>query len=249
MHAGIATITFNQKTPEEIIAIAKEAGLTALEWGAKAHVLPGDIATAEKVKALSRESGLAITGYGAYYYGLPDEDFTPTLEAAVALGAPVIRVWAGKGYPTSEEFPEDLRKAITQNLENAAQAAAKYGITVATEYHAFSLTDNIRSLTRLLREAPTLRTYWQPRTHPAQGAEKDVEDIALLGEKIVNVHALCWLDGRSQPLACWEKEWSKYIPALKKYTAAKAASVEFVAGNTDAQFFADAQLLTTLLNR
>ena len=48
MHAGIATITFNQKTPEEIIAIAKEAGLTALEWGAKAHVLPGDIATAEK---------------------------------------------------------------------------------------------------------------------------------------------------------------------------------------------------------
>lgn len=248
MHAGIATVTFNNKSIEEIIAIAGKAGLTALEWGAKTHVPAGDTAAAEKAKTLSKAADLAITGYGAYYYGLPGEDFAPVLESAIALGAPVIRVWAGKGFLKSEECPEDLRAQITENLQKAAKDAQKYGITVATEYHAFSLTDNIESTCRLLKEAPDLRTYWQPRTHPVQGAEKDIADIALLGEKIVNAHALCWLEDGSQPLATWKEEWSRYIPALKKHTAAKAASVEFVAGNTDEQFLADAQLLTTLLS-
>ncbi len=248
MKPALTSVTFNGKSIEEVIDLAKKADLPAIEWGAKTHVIAGDTAAAEKAKKLTREAGIAISGYGAYYYGMPGEDFTPTLENALILETPILRVWAGKGFGLSENCPEDLRRQITENLQSAAEKAKKYGITVATEYHLSTLTDNIGSTVRLLADAPDLKTYWQPRHKPVQEIEKEVADITALGEKIVNVHAFCNMEGTRCPLGDWTKEWQAYIAALRAHTKANYAAIEFVKGDTVEQFLADAKTLTDLLS-
>ena len=96
MKTGLTSVTFRQKSPEEIIALAKEAGLTGIEWGGDIHVPAGDTKTASEIGRKTREAGLAVLSYGSYYRGDEGEDFAPVLASAKALGAPVIRIWAGR---------------------------------------------------------------------------------------------------------------------------------------------------------
>ena len=248
MKSALASVTFNARSIEEIIDLVKKAELSAIEWGGKTHVKAGDTDAAKKAYALSRENNIPISGYGAYYYGLPEEDFAPTLENALILEAPIIRIWAGKGYAKSEEYPEDLRQKITENLQSAAEKAKKYGITVATEYHLNTLTDNINSTLRLLAEAPDLCTYWQPRHHPVQEIEQEVADIKALGKRLVNVHAFANIDYVRYPLDTWSEKWTRYIAALRTYANAGHAAIEFVKDDTEQQFFADAKTLNALLS-
>lgn len=247
MKSALASVTFNAKSIEEVITLVKKAELSAIEWGGKTHVKAGDTDAAKKAYALSRENGIPISGYGAYYYGMPGEDFAPTLENALILEAPVVRIWAGKGFGPSENCPEDLRKQITENLQVAAEKAKKQGITVATEYHLSTLTDNIDSTLRLLAEAPDLCTYWQPRHHPVQTIEKEVADIKALGKRLVNVHAFANIDFVRYPLDTWSEKWVSCIAALRAHTKAGYAAIEFVKDDTEQQFFADAKTLNALL--
>ena len=39
--AGLVSITFRNKTPREIVALMKRAGLSQVEWGGDVHVKPG----------------------------------------------------------------------------------------------------------------------------------------------------------------------------------------------------------------
>ncbi len=43
--AGLVSVTFRQLSPEEIVRVAREAGLTVIEWGGDVHVPPGDSTT------------------------------------------------------------------------------------------------------------------------------------------------------------------------------------------------------------
>ena len=91
MRTGLTSVTFRQKSVEEIIALAAQAGLSGIEWGGDVHVAPGDAASAAETARKTREAGLAVLSYGSYYRGGEGEDFAPILASARALGAPVIR--------------------------------------------------------------------------------------------------------------------------------------------------------------
>ena len=39
---GLVSVTFRQKSVEEIAALTAEAGLSGVEWGGDVHGLPGD---------------------------------------------------------------------------------------------------------------------------------------------------------------------------------------------------------------
>ena len=45
--AGLVSITFRNKTPREIVALMKRAGLSQVEWGGDVHVKPGAESAAE----------------------------------------------------------------------------------------------------------------------------------------------------------------------------------------------------------
>ena len=75
-HTGLVSISFRKHTAEELIAAAKETGITAIEWGSDIHVPAGDTQRAAEVKKLCEDSGIAMPEYGSYYYlGLEPESF------------------------------------------------------------------------------------------------------------------------------------------------------------------------------
>src|SRR4051812_19353813 len=98
IHTGLASVTFRALSPDEIIRLARTAGLQGIEWGGDVHVPPGDLRRARDVHRKTLQAGMHVTSYGSYYTSgsasQPDNVlFEAVLETALALHAPVIRVW------------------------------------------------------------------------------------------------------------------------------------------------------------
>ena len=64
--AGICSITFRRKNPDEIVRLAEQAGLDAIEWGGDVHVPAGDTAVARRVGQITLDAGLSVSSYGSY---------------------------------------------------------------------------------------------------------------------------------------------------------------------------------------
>ena len=147
--AGLVSITFRNKTPREIVALMKRAGLSQVEWGGDVHVKPGAESAAE-VRRMTEGEGLRTSAYGSYYR-LEENAFGPWLDEAEALGAPVIRVWAGR--KGSAEVDEWERETLVHTLNDCVRQAAERNIVVSLEYHPNTLTDSRDSVRRLMRES------------------------------------------------------------------------------------------------
>ncbi len=246
MKTSLISVTFRNKTVEEIADIARKGGLEAVEWGGDKHVKPGDkeaIALANKVCA---ENGLSISAYGSYYRCNNSEDFAPVLETALALGAKIIRVWAGGGFVHSRDCSPEYRAEITENLRKAVKLANEAGCIVATECHPNTLTDCLSSHQQLLADVPGLYTYWQPFYDLTR--EENLAYILALGNKVVNVHIFNRDDTNARtPLADGADRWNTYIPALRAHTQAQSLGLEFVLGDSDEQYFADCETFHNLM--
>ncbi len=56
---GMTSVTFRNKSIEEVIEITKQSPLTAIEWGGDAHV--PDVITAKRAAELTKNVGLEIS--------------------------------------------------------------------------------------------------------------------------------------------------------------------------------------------
>lgn len=160
MKSSLTSVTFRQKTPEQVVYLAKQAQLDAIEWGGDIHVPAGDKAAAEHALRLCRDNGIEISAYGSYFYAGVHGNFREVLETAQRLQCPVIRVWAGR--TGSLEITAQQRRIYTDALREAVDMARQVGCTVATEYHSHTLTDTLASAKELLGDVPGLKTFWQP---------------------------------------------------------------------------------------
>src|ERR1700722_18409238 len=156
---GFVSVTFRGLAVPEIVSLVRAAGLDGIEWGGDIHVPHGDLGRAREAAKQTADSGLRTLAYGSYYRvaepGSPP--FESVAETALALGAPVIRVWAGaKG---SAESTEDDWQRVIEASARIAEIASAAGLTVAYEHHGGTLTDTLPSAQRLLAESdPRLRT-------------------------------------------------------------------------------------------
>ena len=244
METSVTSVTFRQKSIPEVAALARQAGLDAIEWGGDIHVPPGDENAARLALSCTRENGLTVSAYGSYYRAGAEEDFRPVLQTALWLGCRVIRVWAGR--TGSADCPPDERAAIAARLAAAAQLAAQAGCTVATEYHAHTFTDTLDSTLALLDAAPGLRTLWQPPVGLAPG--ENLRALHALAEKIENLHVFCWTDrAERRPLAEGAADWRTYFAAVPPRECPRYATLEFVRDDSAARFLEDAATLRDLL--
>lgn len=256
MKRGLVSITFRQKSHEELIEIVKKAGLEVIEWGGDVHVPHGDIETAERVGKLTRDAGLEVAAYGSYYNATdkgvllgPVATFDEILETAVALGTDTIRVWAGNKnfYSDDPEVPvatEEERKIFYERLSEAVEKAAARGITLATEYHQNTLTNTLEGALDVLENVPGLKTYWQARL---DGVTDEVGNIKALGKNIVNSHIEYRANKVKLPLADGLELVTDCVNALREYSDAKAGMIEFVVDGKDEQFLEDAEVLKSIL--
>ena len=239
---GLVSITFRKLSPEEIIALCGRAGVKCIEWGGDVHVPPGDAARAREVGQLTREAGLEVAAYGSYYRMGANEPgaFEAVLVSAAALGAPTIRVWAGRKGALETEVDE--RCEVIADALRVADLAAQRGITVSLEYHANTLTDDRESARALLGELahPNIEFLWQP-TNGAPVDECASRLIEML-PRLRNVHVFHWWPtaAERQPLADGETAWRTYIDIVRDSGRDADFLLEFVRGDEPEQFVADA---------
>src|SRR3954470_14190851 len=97
MRPGLCSVTLRRLGVEDVVRVAAEAGLEAIEWGGDVHVPPGDDAAADAARAAGEAAGVAVASYGSYFRAGDDplEAFAAVRDTAERLGAPRIRIWAG----------------------------------------------------------------------------------------------------------------------------------------------------------
>lgn len=246
---GLVSVTFRQLSPLEIVKLTAQAGLFGIEWGGDLHVPHGDLRQAQAVRDLTESAGLHVASYGSYYRTWPQEPapFEQILETALVLGAPVIRVWAGK-QPSAQSSQEHYN-LIADEAHRIASLAAQNGVKVAFELHGNTLTDTDQSTIKLIEQVahPALKSYWQPRVHDS--LEANLSSIQTISPWLSNIHVFHWqvqrpdaiLDRR--PLREGVDRWKKYIKILEQLSENRYAMLEFVRDDSPEAFLEDAKTL------
>lgn len=251
MLPGLVSVTFRRKTPREILELMIRAELCAIEWGADVHVPPGDVATAGVVGEMTRQSGVIIASYGSYHrMGGVDDAFLRVLDSASALGAPVVRVWAGD-RPSAAYTPAQLEDFIA-SARRMGDACEERGLSLALEYHGGTLTDTpdaARALFDRLRH-PAILSHWQP---PVGLADADCLDaLHRMAPDLAHLHVFSWdVTGQRLPLSARETLWRQALSAADiapdYMSIPRCALLEFVRGDDPDQLIADAHALRSWL--
>lgn len=255
LNSGLVSVTFRNLKPSEIVKLVLRADLNSIEWGGDIHVPHGDINTAKATAAMTIESGLAISSYGSYYeVGTDDEGFNifkKVLETAVALKAPVIRVWAGqKG---SNEADENYISKVVEVSLTIAELAMQAGIVISFEFHGGTLTDTNESALSLLDKIGhvNIKSFWQPAI--SMNTAQRLDGIKKLGSRISNIHVFHWeKDDKGcivrKSLEEGQVVWKEYFKYLKALSGNRYALLEFVKDDDSEQFIRDARTLKYLLS-
>lgn len=256
MIPGLVSITFRTRLPEQIAAVCAASGLQAVEWGGDVHVPHGDIAAAERVARLTHEHGLIVASYGSYFRlgARPGEgpEWAAVLDTAEALGAPVIRVWAGT--VGSERMDAEARGRMADEARGIAASAGDRNLRVAFEYHGGVLTDAPEPAWELFEAAGSdvLAINWQPQHHhvTAQG----LEELRLFAPRLAHVHVFAWVGGwhDKRPLSVHADRWQLYLEAARRASplrlpdgaeVPRCALLEFLPQETDRDLKRDAATL------
>jgi 3-dehydroshikimate dehydratase len=265
---GICSVTLAEQTPREVLQTAIEAGLQGIEWWGKDHVPHGEIDTARRVGEQTRAAGLEVPSYGSYYRAGVSEDeglsFASVLETAHALGAPMIRIWAGNqnGIDASAAHVQ----AVIDDTRRIADLAAARDTSVVFEYHGGSLTDRNDTAVRFAAqvEHPNVYFSWQP-PH-GYTLEHCLEGLQALLPRLGTLHVYHWTIGSYEnntvnetirplifpddfhrhPLADGKARWQAYFDAARSTGRDHWALLEFVKDNSREQVVRDAAVLTQL---
>lgn len=248
---ALCTVTFRAMTAENIVGLAVEAGLAAIEWAGDAHVPSGAGQVAGDVGRLCRKAGLA-TSYGSYV-APPTDDlsvFVQALETAIALDATNIRIWPGTRQRASWDYSADERRATADAIRDMAVEAARCNVTVSLEYHPLSLTDNKGSARRLIEAIAhtNVYLYWQPR--PGLPLNDAMVEITEIGSHVSHVHVYAWDGSRNRFLLNTAFDyWRTVLAAMpaSRWNGRRFAMLEFVANDDPVAFLNDAATLKQIL--
>ncbi|WP_127588405.1 sugar phosphate isomerase/epimerase family protein [Paenibacillus koleovorans] len=246
LYTGLLSVTFRKLSAEQIVSLVVEAGLDGIEWGGDIHVPPGDVETAKAVRVMTEQAGLKVAAYGSYYRVGTGQSFEDVLSSASALGAPVIRVWAGnKGSAAADEAWWD---AVVEDTRAIGERAAQAGIRIAFEFHQNTLTDELDATLRLLKAAdhPNVYSYWQALRPFESGAYAG--ELEALTPWLTNVHVYYISYGTRHSLEEGESVWDRYLAALPSGED-RYVMLEFVKDDAPEQFLQDAATLKRIVKR
>ena len=247
IRAGLVSVTFRKLRAAEIVRLAVEAKLEGIEWGGDVHVPHGDVPCAKEVARLTADAGLEVASYASYYHVAedPPASFAGVLECAISLGAPLIRVWAGRRG--SDQADADYRRRVVEDSIRIADLAALQDVAIAFEFHDGTLNDRPDASRRLLEAIgrPNVSTYWQPQVDA--GVDECLEGLRTLLERITNVHVYHWQGAQRLPLERGQDRWRRYLEIVSRSGRSHWAMLEFVADDSPDNLLRDAATLRGLL--
>ncbi|HWD38618.1 MAG TPA: TIM barrel protein [Fimbriimonas sp.] len=239
MRPGLVSVTFRQLCPEEIVRLAVENGLEAIEWGGDVHVPPGALHRANEVRSLTEEAGLQVACYGSYFRAGTSEDADATVKTASELGAPLVRIWAGS--KASQGASAADYAAVESALGEIAERAARHGIRVSLEFHPNTLADTAESTLRLLGRG-IAGVNWQP--DPRVSHVQNLRSLQDLAPHLTNLHVFNWIREGDQtirrPLDEAATVWREYLETAH---GDRFALIEFVPGDDPGRLPAESSTL------
>lgn len=248
---GLCSVTFRGKSAEEVIELSIKNGLGSIEWGGDIHVPHGDIEAATRIGEATRKSGLSCNSYGSYFRCDSLENFKPVSAAAKALGASIIRVWAGE--KDSEQFTDGEFEKLVKTVAESADYCAKFGQKIAFEYHYGTYCNCPEAVNKLLDAVnkENAGTYWQPAywlgdISESERVEKNLAAIDELKERLINVHVYNWRGFNRFPLSAGEGEWALYLERIPSHCR---CLLEFVKDDEVQNFEEDIKTLKNLVRR
>ena len=249
--AGLVSVSFRNLSPREIVQLVSASGLDGIEWGGDIHAPHGDLQRAREIRRMVADAGLRTLAYGSYYKlgvseaaGLP---FGAVLESAVALGAPVIRVWAGE--EGSDKANSATWDAVRRDAERVAILASESGVKVGLEFHGGTLNDTPDAARRLWKELehPNLHSLWQPLV--SLSAEEKEESLRVVLPRICHVHVFHWLPSwERRPLTEGADDWRRWLGIICKHHPGVPSMLEFLRDDEPDNLPADARTLRELLS-
>lgn len=212
---GVASVTFRNKSIEEIVEICKREKVDYIEWGADVHVKTFD--DAKKAKSLCDAAGIKISSYGSYYSvgSNKHEEWKSLCENASVMDASSIRVWLGK--KDSEKTSDEEYANILSDCKTICQIAKDYGITVAPECHDNTFNNNTDAILRFIGDLnmDNFKTYFQSRYFRM---EYDLDRIDRTFDHILNMH-VSYSDLKREQL--FRKKDKNYLDTLLKKMLSK----------------------------
>ena len=238
---GLCSVTFRKKSAEEVVELAKKAGIDYIEWGSDVHVKSIDDAL--KIKALCDTAKIKISSYGSYVNCAvyDEEKWINTCKIAKKMGASSVRVWLGK--KDSEKTSESEYKALLENTGRICDVADQYGLLVCPECHGNTFNNDTDAFLRFKNDLrrKNFRTYFQSRYFRM---EYDLDRIERTFDFTENVH-ISYRDLKREQL--FRKKDKNYLDTLlKKFREKKfdgIIMVEFVSGNSEKAFYKDVEKL------
>ncbi len=238
---GVASVTFRNKTVPEVVEIAKNAGVSYIEWGADVHVKTDE--DAKKARELCDENGIEISSYGSYYRvgSREKENWKQICRNAEIMGASSVRVWLGS--KNSEEFTEDEYRNLLEDLTDMCEVAEKHNLLVCPECHDNTFNNNTSAIIRLRKDLgkENFRTYFQSRYFRF---DYDMDRIERTYDFIENIHVSYRDLYREQRFRKKDKKYLDKI--LKKLLQMKfngIVIVEFTKGSKEKNFRKDIEKL------
>lgn len=238
---GLCSVTFRKKSVDEVVEIARKAGVRYIEWGGDIHVKT--IEAARKVKNLCDIANIKICSYGSYYNCIEyDENkWREICQIAKAMNAESIRVWLGK--KDSEITTEDEYNTLVSNSKKMCDIASEYSLIVCPECHDNTFNNNTDAILKFIGELKkaNFKTYFQSRYFRL---EYDLDRIERTHNYIKDVH-VSYRDLKKEQR--YKKKDKKYIEKLLKKLKTNEFDgiimVEFVSQDSEANFLKDVQKL------
>lgn len=241
---GLASIAFRHLPVEEIIRVAKDAGLSFIEWGSDVHAPKDDLENIDRVRKLTEEAGLSCSSYGTYFNTAKDapEEIRGYITAAKRLGVDTLRVWCW-GHPYN--LPEEEIQMRYNNCRQIAKIAEEEGVMICAECHSDTLTHDAASSLAFMEalHTPNFKMYWQPCE--LLTPEENVDFIRRVLPYVTNVHVYHYANKAHHPLQEGQTLWAEYIKALGKD---RLFILEHLPGNDPALLPHQADTLRAILN-
>ena len=238
---GVASVTFRNKTIAEVIEIAKNSGVTYIEWGSDVHVK--DENDAKTARKLCDENNIKISSYGSYFRaGIHDTDSWELIcKNAEIMGAESIRIWLGD--KDSEKYTEEEYNKLLNDLTILCDVAEKYNLLVCPECHDKTFNNNTYSFIRLKNDLGknNFKTYFQSRYFRF---DYDIDRIEKTFDFIENVH-VSYRDLEREQL--FRKKDKKYLDKLLNKLIGMnfngIVMIEFTKGDKETSFIKDIEKL------
>ncbi len=213
---GLVSVSFRDKSPEEILTEMKKSGLSVIEWGSDIHAPCDDPQKLKEIVDLQNEYGIKCCSYGTYFRmgkNNPPE-IIPYIKAAKALGTKVLRIWCG--CSASEKCKKCRKHDLSAEAKELSLIAEGEGVTLCLEFHPYTFSDCAESSLQLMKStnSPHFRMYWQPNQHRSLG--ENIREAKELSNFVENIHVFNWQGNDRFPLSDSTDDWGKYLKCFNR---------------------------------